>query len=261
MRVIMMAGLLVFLCACASDPISRNELALMGDTSLVYVDMPANLSAYATNNVDKMVTAGLFLFVSMASAPGMYLLDKHLEHKAEATIQARDTVIKRLPFSTELQARSQAVIQDSPWASRLPFAFHDYMDEDPESALQELERTGKNSVIILWPGVFLEDSGQHLLVSMHIAIYVRGRQGDTGRPIAVKYKSRDFTYSYPIRMLSKPTSWAEQKQDAELLAGVSLEDSLHYWLGDDGALVREDFADALPKIVADMRNCFGASAG
>lgn len=48
-------------------------------------------------------------------------------------------------------------------------------------------------------------------------------------------------------------SWDQQKQDAQTLASMPVEQAMQTWLAASAARVRADFSDAEPKIEADLR--------
>jgi hypothetical protein len=259
-RFILTAIMAMLLCGCAVQPLDHQELGVMGSTRIVYVDMPSNLSAYVNNNGDKTVAGALFLFVSMGGGAIAYLIDKGIEHHAENTISPYSSIIESLPFRSDFLAQTRDVIRSSPWASRLPFSKVQYMDDDIENAEKALQTGHTNSVVFIWPGVFLSDNGKNLIVTMHTAIYVAAQASDSGRFTSVKYKEKNFNYSYSYVMNDNKESWAQQKQDAKMFAGLSLSGHVRYWMKDDAAQVRSDFNDALPKIEANLRRYYGAPA-
>lgn len=260
MRLIVPAALLAALCACTALPVDQEDLRTLGDTEIVYSDMPANLSVYVNGNLDKGVATGVFLFVSMAGSGLLYGVDKHLEHRAESAMQGHDSVTESLHFRETLLARAQAAVQASPWAARVPFHATDYLAEGVSNAEQELLQSGKDSVIFMWPGVYLDDSGQHLTVMMRIVMYLKTNDPEHHRITATVYRTHEFGYSYPLRMHIGPEtrSWDQQKQDAETLANMRVEQAMRRWLDDSAAQVRLDFEDARPKIEADLRRFLSA---
>lgn len=232
----------------------------MGSTQIIYVDMPSNLSAVVTDKADKVVASGLFLFVSMGGGAIVYLLDKHIEHHAENTISPYRSIIESLPFRSDFRATTRAAIRSSPWASKLSFSEVQYQDDDIENAEKALQIGHTNSVVFIWPGVFLSDSGKTLMITMHIAIYVAAHHPDSSRLTPVKYKEKNFNYSYSYVLDDKNKTWAQQKQDARMYAGLSLTEYVDYWMKDDAAQIRSDFNDALPKIETNLRRYLGAPA-
>lgn len=68
MRLVVPAVLLTALYGCTALPVDQEDLRTLGDTEIVYSEMPANLSVYVNGNLDKGVATGVFLFVSMAGA-------------------------------------------------------------------------------------------------------------------------------------------------------------------------------------------------
>jgi len=259
-RFILTVILAMLLCSCAVQPLDHQELGIMGSTQIVYVDMPSNLSAVVTDKADKVVAGGLFMFVSMGGGAIVYLLDKHIEHNAEDQIATYSSIIESLPFRSDFRAQTRAVIRSSPWASQLPFSEVQYLDDDIENAEKALQTGHTNSVVFIWPGVFLSDSGKTLTVTMHTAIYIAAHDPDSGRLTLVKYKEKNFTYSYSYVLDDHNKTWDQQKQDARMLAGLSLSGYVDYWMKDDAAQVRSDFNDALPKIETNLRRYYGAPA-
>ena len=253
MRLIVPAVLLSALCACTTLPLDQEGLRTLGDTEIVYSDMPANLSVYVNANLDKGVAAGVFLFVSMAGAGVLYGVDKHLEHRAESAMRDHDSVIDGLHFRETLLAHTRAAIQASPWAAHVSFHATDYLTEDVSNAEQELLQSGKDSVIFMWPGVYLDDSGRTLTVTMRVVIYLKVNDPEHHRTTAVLYRMHDFSYSYPLMLDTKPGSWEQQKQNAHELASMPVERAMQTWLDNSTAQVRTDFSDAQPKIEADLR--------
>lgn len=259
MRIILTAIFTILLCSCAIQPLGRRDLGIIGSTRIVYVDMPSNLAAEVTNNTDKAVAGGLFLFVSMGSGALVYLIDKGIEHHAENNITPYSSIIESLPFRDDFLTQTRDVIRSSPWASKVPFSEIQYLDDGIENAEKTLQTGHTNSVVFIWPGVFLSDNGKTLIVTMHTAIYVAAHDPDSGRVTAVKYKEKNFSYSYSYQLNDHEESWTQQKLDAKMIASLSLSGHVRYWMQDDAAQVRSDFNDALPKIESGLRQYLGAT--
>lgn len=107
-------------------------------------------------------------------------------------MQGHDSVIENLQFRETLLAYTRAAVQSSPWATRVPFHATDYLAEGVSNAEQELLESGKDSVIFMWPGVYLDDSGQHLTVMMRIVMYLKTNDPEHHRITATVHRIHEF---------------------------------------------------------------------
>ena len=99
----------------------------------------------------------------------------------------------------------------------------------------------------------------NLYVSYHVTVYDKVYWPSGDKPIVHRYASDEFRYSYHFNLHDPEPSFAQQKKDAQLMAKTSVPGALPCWITEDGAQLRKDFEDALPKLGIDLGAYLGAA--
>lgn len=236
----------------------HDQLPQAATAGLVYVDMPANLQA-ETHTEGEMIAGGsIFTVLSAGIGAAVVGANLDLNLRADHALAERSKLIETLPFRDEMFDHTQAIVQGSPWLPAATLDRTTELPDEPDKVWEVMQQQHRDRMVCIWPVVLLDRIGQSVHVGYHVAVFVTITD-NYGNTRAERYRYREFVYSYPLRLHYPTPSWQQQKADAQLIAGMSVEDAVPYWLADDGAQLRRDFADALPKLDGDMARYFGSS--
>lgn len=257
MKTRMVSLALACLTACTVAPAHEGEIGNLGSMRIVYLDMDQNLGI-DTHHLKSEIAAGV---ISPLAVSLVFIANHQLDKSGEASLVQAEQVIQALPFRDEMFVQARQAVQSSPWASHAAFdhvARNDDWDDDLDSAGQAMSDGGKDAALFISPAVYLDNTGQDLYVAFHVTVYNKVIGPSSDKPIVHRYASNEFRYSYHLKLHDPEPSFAQQKIDARLMANMSMPGAMPYWTAADGAQLRKDFEDALPKLASDLAGYLGA---
>ncbi len=256
MRIVATVCLLICLAACTVAPSRDGQLDQLGSVRIVYLNMDSNVGIDDQHLRSEIAVS----MMSPLAASLLYLWNHNLDKSGKTALYQAQQTLAQLPFQGEMYTHAVQAVRNSPWASQAALIRTDRSgdwDDDLGTAARAMADGNKDAALFIAPAVYLDNTGMHMYVSFHVTVYDKIIGMSSDKPIVHRYASKSFSYTYSLKLHDPEPSFTQQKMDAKLMANMSMPGALPYWMADDGAQMRKDFEDALPKLSVELTAYLG----
>lgn len=256
----------VVLCAsygCSSVP-SRHERRLIGRPTVVYLQRPANLgistvppsSFFTRYGVECLMLYGGFVGGFVCSA-GLGEIDNLLTNESKEAVADQEILaahsdeLKSLGFNDHVYAMFRSVINGTAWLKGKEVNRVSWVKDETKYTIQSTA----DSVIYLQSTFTLSPDGTDFYV--YAVAGIQKFAPDHPRDI-YDLRRREFTFVHKLTLEKPGMTWNEVKAAGHQLREMNSAEAIQAWLDNDGARLRDAYAQDIPKIDAGLKEMLGS---
>lgn len=244
------SGLLfTFIVGCASSSVDEKDIHALGHAEVVYLQPPTNLGIFQAEGA-----VGSNPSIPVASQILAAGLIDYKNGQEASSLDARSDDIKALKFDDQVYALVTTVVSETPWLSGSSIKTVPAVDMQNEDSYTQ--KSSADSVIYIHPYFSMLTGNQRFIVDVRVEIQKKSDPKNTNHFVHT-VAAQEFRFDHKLSLLKSGMSWAQQKDLAQQVAAMSIDQALSAWLADNAALLQVGFSQDLPQIYQGLKAFFG----